>query len=123
MPYQAYDTGWIKFIYGGGICLVWFLHSKGLLPHAASVIICYNNIVILIIELLNRFCELTGNIIIAFGNRVIQCESFIFERFNYITCIFTCIQRMESIFNNININNNPPVVPTSEDEKAPQASI
>jgi hypothetical protein len=106
MPYQPYDTGWIKSIYRG-ICLSWFLHSRGLLPHVASVI-CYNNTCIPLIELLNMFYELIGNAIIAFGSGIIRCESFIFNRFDYINPIFTCIQRMGSIASNISINSDPP---------------
>jgi hypothetical protein len=110
MPYQPYDTGWIRSIYGG-ICLAWFLHSRSLIPHVTSVT-CYNNIFIPIIELLNKFCEFIGNAIIAFGSIIVRCESFFFHQFNYIDPIFTTIQMIGSVFNDIDININikPPTL-------------
>jgi hypothetical protein len=108
MPYQPYDTGWIRSIYGG-ICLALFLHSRGLIPHVTSVI-CYNNIIIPIIELLNKFCEFIGNAIIVFGSVIVRCESFFFQQFNYIDPIFTTIQMVGSVFNDINTNIKPPAL-------------
>jgi hypothetical protein len=108
MPYQPYDTGWCKFIYGG-ICLTWFFHSRGLLPHIVSVL-CYNNMFIPIIEILNRFCELIGNIIVSFGALIVRCESTIFNNVNYIYPIFTGIIYIESLFNISHINIGPPKV-------------
>jgi hypothetical protein len=108
MPYQPYDTGWIRSIYGG-VCLAWFLQSMGLIPHVTSVM-CYNNIFIPIIELLNKLCEFIGNTIITFGSVIVRCESFFFQRFNYIDPIFTTIQMIGSVFNDININIQPPAL-------------
>jgi hypothetical protein len=58
MPYEPYDTGWTKYIYGI-ICLTWFLYSRGCLTHITSVL-CYNDIFIPFIGLLTRFCEFIG---------------------------------------------------------------
>jgi hypothetical protein len=106
MPYQPYDTGWITSVYGG-ICLTWFLYSRGCLPHVTSVL-CYNNIFIPFIELLNKFCELIGNSIITIGSGIIRCESAIFKRFNYINPIFTTIDGIESLFSRIDIDIGTP---------------
>lgn len=105
MPYQPYDTGWIKSIYGG-ICLTWFLYSRGCLPHVTSVL-CYNNIFIPFIEFLNKFYEFIGNIIIAFGSAVCYCESVLFNRFNYIDPIFNSLTMIQQLFSNINISCSP----------------
>jgi hypothetical protein len=77
MPYEPYNTGWIKPIYGA-MCLTWFLLSNGLLPHVASVT-CYNNIFIPFTKLINKFCEFLGNVIVSIGSKLIQFESFIFN--------------------------------------------
>jgi hypothetical protein len=88
---------------------VWFLYSRGLLPHIISVL-CYNNMFIPIIEILNRFCKLIGNIIVSFGASIARCESIVFNHFNYINPIFTGINCIESIFNISRINIGPPKV-------------
>jgi hypothetical protein len=106
MRYQPYDTGWSIY---GGICLTWFLYSRGLLPHITSVLCCYH-MFIPIIELLNRFCELISNIIVSFGASIVHCESTLFNHFNYINPIFTSIEYIESIFNISHINIGPPKV-------------
>jgi hypothetical protein len=108
MPYQPYDTGWCKSIYGG-ICLTWFLYSRGLLPRIISVL-CYNNTVIPIIEMLNRFCEFIGNAIVSFGASIVQCEAIAFHHFNYINPIFTSITYIESILNIDRINIGHPTI-------------
>jgi hypothetical protein len=77
--------------------------ARGCLTHITSVL-CYNNIFIPFIGFLTKFCEFTGNFIIAFGSGIIRCKSIVFERFNYISPIFTSISAIESLFNNININ-------------------
>jgi hypothetical protein len=102
MPYEPYDTGWTKSIYGT-LCLTWFLYSRGCLTYVTSVL-CYNNIFIPFIRLLTKFCEFTGNLIISFGSGIIRFESIMFNRFNYINPIFTGINAIGSVFNHININ-------------------
>jgi hypothetical protein len=106
MPYQPYDTGWIKFVYGA-LCLTWFLSSNGLPPHLMSVA-CYNNIFVPFTKLINKLCELLGNVIVLFGSGIIRCESAVFSYFNYIDPVFGGIQYIESIFDNINIDIGPP---------------
>jgi hypothetical protein len=106
MPYELYDTGWIKPIYGI-MCLTWFLLSHGLLPHVTSVT-CYNNISIPFTIMINNLCEFLGNIIISIGSKLIQLESFIFNQFNYINPIYNGLKLIESMFNNININTGTP---------------
>jgi hypothetical protein len=106
MLYEPYNTGWIKPIYGT-ICLTWFLLSNSRLPHIASVT-CYNNIFIPFTKLINKFCEFLGNIIVSFGSKLIQFESFIFNQFNYINPIYNGLKLIESMFGNVNINTCPP---------------
>jgi hypothetical protein len=79
------------------------------MPHVTSVM-CYNNILIPFIELLNKFCEFIVNIIISFGSGIYQCESIIFNRFNYVDPIFNGIHTIGSLFNILNIDNidSPP---------------
>jgi hypothetical protein len=111
MPYQPYDTGWIKFVYGA-LCLTWFLSSNGLPPHLMSVA-CYNNIFVPFTKLINKLCELLGNVIVLFGSGIIRCESAVFSYFNYIDPVFDGIQYIKSIFDNINIDiaSPPPQLP------------
>jgi hypothetical protein len=106
MPYEPYDTGWIKPIYGI-MCLTWFLLSHGLVPHVASVT-CYNNIFIPFTIMINHLCEFLGNIIVSIGNKVIQLVSFIFNQFNYINTIYNGLKIIKSMFNSININTGTP---------------
>jgi hypothetical protein len=86
MPYEPYDTGWIKSIYRG-ICLSWFLYSQGLLPHVASVL-CYNNISIPLVEMISKLLELIGNIIVSFAKIFTQCEATLFNHFDYIVSFY-----------------------------------
>jgi hypothetical protein len=101
MPYQPFDTGWIKSIYGG-ICLAWYLYTRDLLIHVASVI-CYNNIFIPIVDIINKFYEFIGNAIISFGSGIIHIESIACKYFNYVDPIYNGLKRIESIFSNSNI--------------------
>jgi hypothetical protein len=106
MPYQPYNTGWTKSIYGG-ICLAWFLYIRGLLPHVISVL-CYNHTFIPIMALINKWYELIGNAIVLTGKTIIKCEATIFERFNYIAPIYNIIKQVEYVFTYFDINIGPP---------------
>ena len=64
----------------------------------------YNNI----FTPFNAIRNVFGNYIISFGEKVIQIESILFNRFNYIDPIFNGIKRIESILSNIRINVGPP---------------
>jgi hypothetical protein len=112
MPYEPYDTGWIKSIYGG-ICLAWYLYSRGLLPHVTSVL-CYNNISIPLVGILNKLLELIGNIIVSFTKIFTQCEATLFNHFNYIDPIYNGIKRIESMFGKANIDIGPPTFQTNQ---------
>jgi hypothetical protein len=109
MPYQPYDTGWIKSIYGG-LCLAWLLCTNSSLPHLKYEIysICYDNICIPIIELFNKLFHMIGNTIISFGEQIVKYESIIFHHFNYIDPIFNGFKLMGSIFNTISVDIGPP---------------
>jgi hypothetical protein len=102
MPYQPYDTGWIRSIYAI-LCLTWYLVSSGTLFHITSAT-SYNNLFIPLIELFNKSCEPIGNIIVWFGNGIIKCESFMFQHFNYINPIYNGLKLIEFAFSNVNIN-------------------
>jgi hypothetical protein len=106
MPYQPYDTGWTKPLYGI-ICLLWFMISHGLFLHLTSVG-CYNCIYVPFTILMSRICEIIGTIIISFGRMTIQGESFIFSKFNYIDPVYTTIQRIGSLLVNIKMDVNHP---------------
>jgi hypothetical protein len=71
-------------------------------------VLCYNNIFIPFIELLNRFCEFIGNGIITIGSGIVRCKSTIFKRFNYINPIFTTIHVTESLFRRIDLDIGTP---------------
>jgi hypothetical protein len=101
-PYEPYDTGWTKCIYGL-ICLTWFLFSSGTFLHLISVG-WHNLIFVPFHTLLSRLCELIGNATVAFGNGIVCVESSIFKQFNHINPIYNGIRRIESIFNSINID-------------------
>jgi hypothetical protein len=106
MPYQPYDTGWIKSIYGV-LCLAWYLTTSGTLLHLASAT-CYNNILIPLIDLFNKSCELLGNIIVTFGSGVIRAESVVFNYFNYVDPIYNGIAYFERMFSTVNANIGTP---------------
>jgi hypothetical protein len=71
-------------------------------------VLCYNNIFIPFIELLNKFCKFIGNGIITIETGIIYCESAIFKRFNYIDPIFTAIHGIESLFRKIDLDIGTP---------------
>jgi hypothetical protein len=106
MPYEPYDTGWIKSMYAV-LCLTWYLMSSGTLFHITSAT-SYNNLFIPLVELFNRSCELIGNIIVWIGNGIIKCESFVFQHFNYINPIYNRLKFIETGFSNLNINTGNP---------------
>jgi hypothetical protein len=109
MPYQPYDTGWIRSIYGG-LCLLWLLCWDGSMPHLRheAYLICYNNMFIPFKAIFNKICMILGNIILLYVVKLVQFESTIFNHFNYIDPIFNGIKRIESLFNNTNIDIGPP---------------
>ena len=109
MPYQPYDTGWIKSIYGG-LCLLWLLCWNWSMPHLRheACLVCYNNIFTPFSAIFNKICMILGSFIVSFGIKVIQFESTIFNHFNYIDPIFNGIKSIESLFYNINIDIGPP---------------
>jgi hypothetical protein len=112
MPYQPYDTGWIKSIYGA-TCLIWLLCSSGSMPHLKyeAYTIYYNNIFTPIIKLFSKFCTILGSAMILFGSGIIRSESLVFNHFNYVDPIFTGIKYIKSMFTNkINIHIGPPVL-------------
>jgi hypothetical protein len=94
MPYQPFDTGWIKSIYSV-ICLGWFLLSNGLLPRF-TVYSFHNNVYIPFSRLVSLLCDYIGKSVISVGIRIIQCESFIFNRFDYVQPIYYVIKYVES---------------------------
>jgi hypothetical protein len=106
MPYEPYDTGWIKSIYGV-LCLTWYLTTSGTLTHLTSAT-CYNNILIPFIELFNKSCELMGNIIVTFGSGVIHGESIVFKYFNYVDPIYYGITYLERMFSTVKANIGTP---------------
>ena len=94
MPFEPYNTGWIKSIYGG-ICLAWFLYTRGCLPHVISVM-CYNNIIFIqMVELVNKLFQMIGSTIIAVGTVIVKAESLVFTHFNYIEPIYNGFQQIE----------------------------
>jgi hypothetical protein len=109
MPYQPYDTGWIRSIFGG-LCLLWLLCWDGFMPHLQheAYLIYYNNIFTPFSIMFNKACTILGNFIILIGEGIIQAESKMFNHFNYIDPIFNGIKHIESMFSNIKINVGPP---------------
>jgi hypothetical protein len=110
MPYQPYDTGWIRSIYGA-LCLIWLLCSNTSIPHLKyeACTIYYNIVFTPIIKLFSKIFTIIGSAMISVGNGIIQSESIIFNHFNYVDPIFTGITYIESMFsNNIHIDTGPP---------------
>jgi hypothetical protein len=95
MPYQPYDTGWIKSIYWV-LCLAWYITTSGTLLHLTSGT-CYNNMVIPFIRLFNKSYEILGSIIVAFGSGIIHCESTVFKHYNYIDPIYNVLKCIEHV--------------------------
>jgi hypothetical protein len=102
MPYQPYDTGWIKSIYYGVLCLAWYITTRGTLLHLTSAR-CYNNMVIPFIRLFNKSYEILGNIIVAFGSGIIHCKSTVFKHFNYIDPIYNVLKCIEHVLSVVDI--------------------
>jgi hypothetical protein len=93
MPYESYGTGWINSIYGSA-CLFWLLLTNGLLPQF-TFMTCYNNIFIPFTKIINQLCEFIGNGIVSVGSGIIMCESYMFNRVDYVTPIYNCIKYIE----------------------------
>jgi hypothetical protein len=106
MPYQPYDTGWIRSIYSI-LCLGWFLLTNGLLPRF-TVYSFFNNVCIPISEVIIYFCEFTGASAVNAGNEIIQVESIVFSHIDYIAPWYKCVQYNESLFKHIDVNIGPP---------------
>jgi hypothetical protein len=94
MPYQLYDTGWIRMIYSTA-CLGWFLLSTGLLPWF-TLYSCYNNVYNPFATMMSAVCDFIGRTIISTGIHVIHFESIIFNKFDYIQPIYNVIKYVES---------------------------
>ena len=107
MPYEPYDTGWIKPIFGG-ICLAWFLYTEGC-PPLVILRMCLNNIFTPLVEQVNVLLRMIAKVIVSFGTMVVKTESLIFHNFNYIDPIFNCLQRIEQLVSSANINTSPSI--------------
>ena len=105
MPYEPYDTGWIKPIYGL-ICLTWLIYNQGCLPTVVSAM-CFNNIFIPMFGIAYKLLQAIANSILTVGTAIIQIESCVFRHFNYIDPIFNCIQRFERLMSSVRIHTNP----------------
>jgi hypothetical protein len=99
MPYQPYDTGWIKWIYSI-LCLGWFLLSNGLLPRY-TLYELHNNLWNTFTTSLIKLCESTGANCITVCTKLVKYESLIFDRINYISPIYNMIQYIISMMPNI----------------------
>jgi hypothetical protein len=98
MPYQPYDTGWIKSIYST-ICLGWFLFTTGLLPRF-TLYSFHNNIYIPFSQMLMLLCKSIGNAAISIGRRFIHSELILFHKCDYIYPIYKIIKYVEGLFPN-----------------------
>jgi hypothetical protein len=97
MPYQPYDTGWIKSIYSM-ICLGWFLFSTGLLPRF-SLYSFHNNMYLPFSRrLLIILSESIGNAIICIGKQIIQYESILFHKCDYMYPVYKTIKYVKGLF-------------------------
>jgi hypothetical protein len=107
LPYEPYDTGWCKTIYGV-LCLTWLLIQNGLLPRF-TFYTWYNNVYTPFTRLLVKICELIGNAVTTFGITIIQSESMVFNSIDYIAHIFNTIKHIESVIKyTFNISVTPP---------------
>ena len=107
MPYEPYDTGWIKSIYGM-ICLTWFLYTQGC-PPLVILRMCLNNIFTPVVDQVNIHLRKIAKAIVSFGTMIVKTESIIFQNFNYIDPIFNCIQRIERLVSSAKINTSPSI--------------
>jgi hypothetical protein len=91
MPYQTYDTGWIKTIYSTA-CLGYFLLSNGLLPRF-TLYSLYNNVYNPFATMISAMCDFIGRIGISIGIHVIVLSppsltnSIIFNPFTILSYI------------------------------------
>jgi hypothetical protein len=95
MPYQPYDTGWIKSVYSA-ICLGWFLLSTGLLPRFTMYSI-YSNMWNPFSTTLIKLCESTGAFCIYAGTKFVKYESILFQYVEYVAPIYDMIQYIQSM--------------------------
>jgi hypothetical protein len=100
LPYQPYDTGWIKTIYST-ICLGWFLLSTGLLPRF-KLYSLHNNIYNPFATMVSTLCDFIGGTIISIGIWIMRFKSIIFYKFDYIQPIYNVIKYVESVIPCIN---------------------
>jgi hypothetical protein len=96
MPYQPFDTGWIKSAYSL-TCLGWFLFSTGLLPRF-TLYSFYNNIYIPFSKMIIFMCESMGNVCLTCSKQIISCEDTLFNKFNYIDPIYNIINYVVNSF-------------------------
>jgi hypothetical protein len=94
MPYQPFDTGWIRSTYSL-LCLGWFLFSNGLLPRF-TLYSFYNEIYIPYSTMVVSLCEFVGKKGISFGKRIIHYESVIFQKIDYIKPFYNIIKYIEN---------------------------
>jgi hypothetical protein len=95
IPYQPYDTGWIRCIYST-ICLGWFLISTGLLPRF-TIYSLYNRLWTPFATALIKLCETTGSSFIYACTKFIKYESMLFHHIDYIAPIYDIIQYIQSM--------------------------
>ena len=107
MPYEPYDTGWIKSIYGM-ICLTWFLYTQGC-PPLVILRMCLNNMFTPVVDQVNIHLRKIAKAIVSFGTMIVKTESIIFQNFNYIDPIFNCLQRIERLMSSAKINTSPSI--------------
>jgi hypothetical protein len=105
MPYQPYDTGWIRSIYPT-ICLGWFLLSNGLLPRYTMYSL-YNNFWNPSTTALIALSESTGAMCIYASTKFTECESIIFKHSDYISPMYSMIQCIQSLIPNVNVGRPP----------------
>jgi hypothetical protein len=105
MPYQRYDTGWIRSIYST-VCLGWFLLSNGLLPRY-TIYSLYNNFWNPFTTALIALCESAGAVCIYASTKFTECESIIFKHIDYISPMYSMIQCIQSLIPTVNVGRPP----------------
>jgi hypothetical protein len=105
MPYQPYDTGWIRSIYSTA-CLGWFLLSTGLLPRF-TIYSLYNHLWIPFATALIKLCEATGSSCVYAVTKIVKYESMLFHHIDYIAPIYDMIQYVQSMVPCLNTSRPP----------------
>jgi hypothetical protein len=95
MPYQPFDTGWIKSLYSMS-CLIWFLVSTGLLPRFAMYSI-HNTIYNPFSTMVMTLCDFIANIGLSIGTGFVHLESITFHKFDYVKPIYNVIKYLENL--------------------------